>query len=132
MSDEANAGDAASQPGMDNLLDKIPSGVMIGLVVGAALVALGVLVSLVLMLSLSSDVARLEDRVRAMHRTLKTLEEAGTHPKAGSALPAAAGDGGAAPAKSAPPKPTHMDAADPGRDCVIRSGSKEGLAGCLK
>ncbi|MEW6165521.1 MAG: hypothetical protein AB1642_10705 [Pseudomonadota bacterium] len=84
-------------------------------------------ISLVLLVSIFMDVAALHAQVRKLSQAVEDVEETMARIKA-SAAPAR-------PAVTAPqpqPRATHIDAADPANDCIIRPGSKNPLADCLR
>lgn len=88
-----------------------------------ALVLLALTVSMVLIFSLRSDVAVLEEQARKSAKATKAMEEELAGLKEN--LSAAARRAGAA-------RPSNIDAADPANDCVIRPGAKNSLADCIK
>lgn len=131
MSDEPAA--TPTSPPNENigLLDRISPAALISAAAGATLVALLAIVSLILLISLSDDVARLEDQVRKLNKHAKTMEQDLADMR--STLDASTAAAAATPSqKPAAPRATHIDTADPVSDCVIRSGSKGGLTDCLK
>lgn len=131
MSDEPAAAPSSPPSETPDLLDRISPTVLIAAAAGATLVALLAIISLILLLSLSSDVARLEDQVRKLNKQAKTMEQDLADMR--TALDASTVRATAAPSpKPAVPRATHIDTADPASDCVIRSGSQGGLADCLK
>jgi hypothetical protein len=133
MSDEQPVAPPSPLPADETpgLLDRISPAVLIATVVGATLVALLAIVALIMLISLSSDVSRLEDQVRKLNKHSKGMEQelADLRSKQEAAAPLPA----AVPSpKSAAPRPSHIDMADPASDCVIGAGGKGSLANCLK
>lgn len=119
---------AAGTDGATDFLSKVNPVTLISVAVGAVLVALFAMISLVLLLTLSSDISRLEDQMRKITKSTKTMEQDLADLKT-----AAASASGAAKPKTVSAGPSHMDAADPEKDCVVRAGSgKDSLANCLK
>lgn len=94
--------------------------------VAAIIVALLATISLVLLLLMQYNLGRLSDQVRKLNQNVMALEEAfeELREQRAAAPPRAP--------KPAVPRATHIDAADPQRDCVIRPGSKNPLVDCLK
>ncbi|MDP1524843.1 MAG: hypothetical protein Q8M20_03460 [Rhodocyclaceae bacterium] len=129
MSEDKQAAPETPEVETTDLLSRINPAILIAVTVGATLVALLAIISLLMLVSLSSDVSHLEDQMRKMSKVTKAMEQELTDLRDTLAerAPVAA-------TKAAPPpvQPTHIDTADPANDCVIRSGSKNGLAGCLK
>jgi hypothetical protein len=115
--------------GIDQLLENISPTLLISVAGGAVLVALFAMISLVLLLSLSSDMSRLEDQIRKAGKVAKAMEQEMVQLR-GLLAPLAAAK--QAEASVPPAKPGSIDAVDASRDCVIRSGDKAGIAGCLK
>lgn len=100
----------------------------IGTAIGTGLVLVVGAVSMFLAIMLTNDVAALEDQVRKSAKAAKAMQEelAALRELVGAQsrpLPAAV--------RSDPP-PGNIDAADPARDCVIRSGDKGGIARCME
>lgn len=103
---------------------------LISLVV-AALAILLALISLFVALDASSDAAAARKQVKSLNKSLQTMIEEADAPKPrrgntnGAKSPAASGG-------TSEPRATHVDAADPSRDCMVRSGKPGDLAGCLQ
>jgi hypothetical protein len=133
MSDEQPAALTPPPPASEtsDLLERISPPVLIAAAAGATLVALLAIVSLVMLVSLSSDVSRLEDQVRKLNKHSKVMEQelADLRGKLEAAAPRPAV---ASSPKPTAPRPSHIDTADPASDCVIGAGSKGSLANCLK
>ncbi|GAB1393530.1 hypothetical protein MASR1M60_16930 [Rhodocyclaceae bacterium] len=133
MSDEQSAPAMPATPSTasPDLLDRISPTVLIVVAVGATLIALLAIVSMIMLVSLTSDVRHMEDQVRKLNKHSKGMEQEVAELR--STLEAmSARATAAAPPQTAVPRATHIDTADPVSDCVIRSGSKGGLAGCLQ
>lgn len=115
MSEDSQAGEQGGQARLFGILT----------LAGVGVVALLSMVSLVLMIGVMSEVGTLGDQLRKANKANKALQEDVAalrelvHPAAATAA--------AAPA----PQPVNIDAADPGNDCVIRSGDKGGVADCM-
>jgi outer membrane murein-binding lipoprotein Lpp len=122
MSDENKTPAAAETPDQANALLPL---VTAAAAIVAALIAI---ISFVLLISVSNDVARLQSQVRKLSNTVKSMEEEMGQIKASAATPAPSAERRPA----APPQPSHIDAGDPAQDCIVRAGSKNPLAGCLK
>lgn len=103
---------------------------LIVVAVGATLIALLAIVSMIMLVSLTSDVRHMEDQVRKLNKHSKGMEQEVAELR--STLEAMSARATAAAPQTAVPRATHIDTADPVSDCVIRSGSKGGLAGCLQ
>lgn len=120
--------------GLMQLAESLSPTLLISVAGGAVLVALFAMISLILLLSLSSDMSRLEDQIRKAGKVAKGMEQEMVQLRALlapiTAAKQAAADGGTA--ALAPPKPTNIDAADKSRDCVVRAGNKAAIADCLK
>lgn len=125
MSNETGATD--TDAGSD-LLSRASPVVLVAITVGATLIALLAVVSFILTLSLSGDVAHLRDQLHKSDKATKNLEKEIARLR-GAQPPAAAKHTEPPPAQ---PKPSHIDAVAPGKDCVIRAGSKDSLADCLR
>ena len=86
-------------------------------------------VSIVLVIALRNDVAALEEQARKSTKATKALQDELTSLKellsANQHKPAPAGN-------RAEAAPSHIDAAAPGRDCVIGAGSKNSLSNCIE
>ncbi len=117
--------------GKEDLLDRINPAMLISLAVGAVLVALFALISLVLLLSMSNDISHLDDQMRKLNKATKVMEHDLTQLRT-SLVPATASTQADGKLKPASPKPSHMDASDSAKDCVVRSGSKNSIADCFK
>jgi len=131
MSDEQPAAPPTSASETPDLLDRINPAVLIASAVGAALVVLIAFVSLIMLISLSGDVSRLEDQVRKLNKHSKGMEQELADLRSKLDVTATRPAEVTSP-KPIAPRPTHIDTADPASDCVIGSGSKGGLANCLK
>ncbi len=98
------------------------------LIGGAAalfLVLLALTIALVMIFLLRSDVADLENQAQRSAKATQALqEEIAALKESAAAL--------AAQRRAAEPQPQNIDAADTSGDCVIRPGSKGGLADCMK
>lgn len=90
----------------------------------AVVAAVVALISLVLLLLVARDIASLQTQVRKLNHTVKAVEEEMGKLK----LPVPAAER----PPPAPPRPTHIDAGDAATDCIVRPGSKNPLADCLK
>jgi hypothetical protein len=131
MSDEQPAAPPSPVSETSDLIDRINPTVLIATAVGATFVALLAIVSLIMLISISGDVSRLEDQVRKLNKHSKGMEQelADMRSKLEAMTPRPAE---VTSPKPAAPRPTHIDTADPASDCVIGSGSKGGIADCLK
>lgn len=92
---------------------------------GVGVVTLVSVVSLILLIGVMSEVSTLGEQLRKANKANKALQEdvAALRELVRPAVPTAA--------TPAEPQPTNIDAADPANDCVIRSGDKSGVAGCI-
>jgi cell division protein FtsL len=125
MSDEATEIEATG------LLGRASPVMLVSMAVGAGLFALLAIVSFVLMLTLSSDISRLDAQIHKMSKVLKNMEQDMAQLRS-SHVPVAIAKENETKPTPAPIKPSHMDAADAKSDCVVRSGSKGAFADCLK
>lgn len=91
----------------------------------AGVAAVVALISLVLLLLVARDIASLQTQVRKLNHAVKAVEEEMGKLKL-PAPPAPAAE------RPPPPQPTHIDAGDAATDCIVRPGSKNPLADCLK
>ena len=110
---------------------QLPPLLLIAGSVAALLAALVVVVSFVLLLLVVRDVGDLQDQLARLVRSNKALVEELAQLKEAVAKPPGSATR-ASPSAPAPPRPTHIDAGDAAQDCVIRPGSKNPLADCLK
>ncbi len=117
-----------TEAGTTELLSRISPVALISVAVGVTLITLLAMIALLLSMSLSSDVSHLEDQMRKLNKTVKTIEQ----DMDGMRASLAATPSGEAKPKPAAARPTHIDTTDPASDCVVRSGSKGGLADCFK
>jgi hypothetical protein len=113
------------------LAESLSPTLLVSVAGGAVLVALFAMLSLVLLLSLSSDMSRLEDQIRKAGKVAKGMEQEMVQLRALLA-PITAAKQAEADGLATPPKPTNIDAVDKSRDCVIRAGDKAAIADCLK
>lgn len=85
------------------------------------------LISLVAIFAIRSDISSLDDQVRKLSKSTKSLQEE----------VAAIQDSNQATRTKTPtglataPRPVHIDAADPSQDCVIRPGDAKSLSTCI-
>lgn len=134
VSDEAGQ---APKAGFMQLAESLSPTLLVSVAGGAVLVALFAMVSLILLLSLSSDMSRLEDQIRKAGKVAKGMEQEMVQlrtllaPLTAAKLAEAEMNGGGSVALAAP-KPANIDAVDKSRDCVIRAGNKAEIADCLK
>lgn len=132
VSDEAGQ---APKAGFMQLAESLSPTLLVSVAGGAVLVALFAMVSLILLLSLSSDMSRLEDQIRKAGKVAKGMEQEMVQLRALlaplTAAKLAEAEGGGSVALAAP-KPANIDAVDKSRDCVIRAGNKAAIADCLK
>jgi hypothetical protein len=92
--------------------------------IAAALVAL---IALFLLISVANDVASLHSQTRKLSHAVEAVEEQVAQLKAAAAPALRPAE---KPAQA--PRPTHIDAGDAAADCIVRPGSKNPLADCLK
>jgi len=93
----------------------------------AALVAaLIALIALFLLISVANDVASLHAQTRKLSHAVEAIEEQMAQ------LKAAAAPEPPTEKPAPPPRATHIDAGDAAADCIVRPGSKNPLADCLK
>lgn len=105
--------------------------VSIGNAVALVLLLLIATVSMFLVIALRNDVSALEDQARKSAKALRAMQEELALFKERERLQAAPPKP-AAPSRGAETRATNIDAADPGHDCVIRPGDKDGVAKCLR
>lgn len=111
-------GDMPSHRGNQQLL-------LIGGAAALLVVLLALTMALVMIFVLRGDVAALEDQARRSAKTTKALQEEIAQIKEHAAALAAS-------RRPSEPQPQNIDAADTATDCVIRPGSKNALADCMK
>jgi hypothetical protein len=93
----------------------------------AIVAALVALIALFLLISVANDVASLHSQARKLSHAVAAVEEQMAQ------LSAVAAPAPRPAEKPAPaPRPTHIDAGDAAADCIVRPGSKNPLADCLK
>jgi hypothetical protein len=97
----------------------------IGTAAAVGLILVVAVVSMLLTIVQSGNVAALEEHARKSAKATKAIEEelAALREAVQALQPPA-------PAR-AEPRPGNIDSADPARDCVIRSGDKSGVARCM-
>lgn len=98
----------------------------IGNSVALVIILFAMTVSTVLIFALRSDVAALEEQARKSAKAAKGLQDELATIREKLRIPAPTA------ASGAQLRPGNIDAADPGRDCVIRPGTKKSLADCIK
>ena len=98
---------------------------LIGGAAALVLVLLALAIALVLVFSLRSDVAALEDQARKSAKATKAMQEEIANLKETAATLAAQ-------RRTPEPQPQSVDAVDTASDCVISPGSKNNLADCMK
>lgn len=128
----------APKAGFMQLAESLSPTLLVSVAGGAVLVALFAMISLILLLSLSSDMSRLEDQIRKAGKVAKGMEQemvqlrALLAPLTAAKLAEAEVNGGGGSVALAAPKPANIDAVDKSRDCVIRAADKAAIADCLK
>lgn len=100
-----------------------PQLLLIGAAAALFVVLLALVVALAMIFALRDDVATLESQVRRANKATTALQEEITGLKERAAAMAAK--------RASEPQPQNIDAADTSGDCVIRPGSKGGLADCM-
>ncbi len=121
MSDEVQEAPAAEQK------KDLGQTLLVANSIGLALLLVVALLSLVMVISLSSDLGTLEEQSRRSTKAVKALEQEVASLREALHPPASA----KTEAPKPPSIPRNIDAADPGNDCVIRPGSKGGISNCL-
>jgi len=101
----------------------------IGNSVVLVLVLLVMTISIILIVGLRNDVAALEDHARKSTKATKALQEELASLKELLQVSQSKAEPAGARAEALP---GNIDAAAPGRDCVIRAGSKNAVAGCIE
>lgn len=99
-----------------------PQLLLIGGSAALFIVLLALTIALAMIFALRDDVARLEDQVRHSAKAAKAMQEEIASLK----------ERAVAASRRSEPQPQNSDAADTAGDCVIRAGSKSGLADCMK
>lgn len=102
--------------------DDTRQALLIGAGAAIVLMLLALTVALVLIFALRSDVALLEEQARKSAKTTKALQEELATLKESVNL--------VAPRRAV--RPGNIDAANPASDCVIRPGSRGGVAECMQ
>jgi hypothetical protein len=97
---------------------------LIGGGVALALLMLALTVAMVLIFALRSDVAVLEEQARRSTKATKALQEEIASLKEYAATIAAS--------RQPDARPVNIDGVDTASDCVIRPGSKNSVADCMK
>lgn len=117
-----------SNPTSDGHAADLARWLPLGTATGLALLLLICIVSMFLVISLMGDVAALQDQAKKTAKATKAMQEdvAALREQVQGAAPKRVAE-----VAGADPVPTNIDAADPGRDCVIRSGDKNGLTNCI-
>ncbi|MDK9726201.1 MAG: hypothetical protein OEL88_15135 [Sterolibacteriaceae bacterium MAG5] len=84
-------------------------------------------ISLIAIFAIRSDIASLEEQVRKVAKSTKSLQEEVAAIQEGNQVAKTKAPTGLA----TPPRPVHIDAADPSQDCVIRPGDAKSLSTCI-
>lgn len=85
------------------------------------------LISLVAIFAIRSDIASLEEQIRKVAKSTKSLQEEISAMQESGETTKTKTPAGSAVA----PRPVHIDAADPRQDCVIRPGDAKSLSTCI-
>ncbi len=101
-----------------------PQLLLIGGAAALFVVLFALAIALAMIFALRDDVATLEAQVRRANKATTALQEEIAGLKERTAAMAAK--------RTAEPQPQNIDAADTSGDCIIRPGSKGGLADCMK
>ena len=134
---------------LDDLVNKVSPKLLLGIVGGAVMVALFSMISMVIMISISSDISTLQDQIRKAGKTAKAMQEEMAQLRtllapavAGRQAEGAQGSQstqGAQQQSYHPAVPTvandkqvRIDTGGASRDCSVKSGDASGLAACLK
>jgi hypothetical protein len=125
MSDEENP------PATEELLPRTSPALLASGAIVAVLIALLAVASFILLLLIYNDMTRLEDKLNKLSRSVRGMEEELV--LLNEQIPALT-SAAKPPSKPLPaaPRATHIDAVDTASDCVIKPGSPNALADCLK
>lgn len=124
MSADKYSGGADHPPGDTHHLLSVGNSVVL------VLVLFVMTVSIFLVLALRGDVSALEEQARKSTKATKALQEELASLK--ELLSANQPQVAPASVRVEAPPPSHVDAAAPGRDCVIRAGSKNAVTTCIE
>lgn len=130
---------------IDDVVNKVSPRLLILIAGGALMVALFAMISMLMMVSLSSDMTSLEDQIRKAGKTAKAMQEEMAQLRVLLAPVAAAKQAENAqqqsntsfqlqPTSPAPAsdKQVRVETGNSGRDCNVKSGDASSLASCLK
>ena len=121
---EATVAETAEQGNSDNLKQLIYVSIACS---GLALIV--ALISLLLILDMHGDVGITEEQTRRVAKMMRGMQDDVAELKTPSREVHKAA---VVEKKVEPPRPTHIDSAAPGQDCVVRPGDPKSFAECLK
>jgi hypothetical protein len=142
-------GEKVHKTDIDDLVEKVSPRLLIMVAGGAVAVALFAMMSMLIMISVSSDISTLQDQIRKAGKTAKAMQEEMAELRtllapavAGRQAEGAQGSQstqGAQQQSYHPAAPTvandkqvRIDTGGASRDCSVKSGDASGLAACLK
>ncbi len=132
---------------IDDLVNKVSPRLLILVAGGALMVALFSMISMLMMVSITSDMGALQDQIRKAGKTAKAMQEEMAELRTLLAPVTAAKRGEAAQqqgttqapgAATAPPdvsnndKHNRVETGNSSRDCTVTTGSSADLAACIK
>ncbi len=141
----AETGAADHKTDIDDLVDKVSPRLLILVAGGALMVALFAMISMLMMVSITSDMGELQDQIRKAGKTAKAMQEemaelrtllapvtAAKRAEAAQPQETALMPVPAPPAVTSSDKQTRIETGNSSRDCTVTAGNAADLAGCLK
>lgn len=132
---------------IEDLVDKVSPRLLILVAGGALMVALFAMISMLMMVSITSDMGELQDQIRKAGKTAKAMQEEMAELRTLLAPVTAAKRAEAAqqlvtaqtpelmpvhPEATSGDKHKRIDTGNSSRDCTVTAGNAADLAGCLK
>ena len=143
MTDDKN--EETHKTDLDDVVNKVSPRLLILIAGGALMVALFAMISMLMMVSLSSDMNSLEDQIRKAGKTAKAMQEemAQLRTLLAPAVAAKQAEGAQHQSNTSQPvqpsslgpatdKQVRVETGNSPRDCNVKGGDASGLANCLK